>query len=1081
MAKDFKNDPIFNLYFRTADRICERHRFPKPSLYAFTPELLIQEQQERVESIALFTFQIALTHRLIQVGFFPGATTGHSFGEFAAIVASGALSFEEGLEQVIFRESILPERNALGYMIAIAASESEVETFLRSNSYVLSNLNTSNQTVISVSWDQVPVIESILVERNIKFKRLQSPQPFHSPWLEEQANKMSDWAKSTILPTFLRRNFFSSVTKEWFPIGVDIKTKIEEALGRQLVAPVDFRVQIDSLAKEFTTFIELGPRPLLQSLIQSNLNNGSQKVLFALDIISPVELPTHSKKIVTNEVSQPILRIINSIIAKFTGYQLSEIKIEDRLQEDLGIDSIKTMEISLEILDQLKLPREALSKLQRVKTVGEVAYSVQQVKSCSASFAVRTSRSQFEVFQETYIPKNISPYFSEMIQSRDPLLIDIDFHLDLDPLFKLKPDSLCDILFRFSDNKKQSSFPPVFFEKFRQLCFERKINKNTRLALISIQSAHCLASPFLAFFKALKKERQIRFVTHIIFENGYISETEQIRLAHIEIEFGRATDVKYDSSCQRFEQTLERTEIGLGKKLSGGTLIAIGGAKGITFEILKHLAKSSKWNLYLMGRSPSSDPEVETNLRELNLISPEVVYHRGDALNKTDLESFFYVAEKNHGHIDLVIQSAGIEISRSFIERSTKDDSLEFQSKVNTTQNTIECIEKFQVPVSVLFSSVIARFGNLGQSIYAAANAWAEQLWRNSSKPSSRISIQWPPWDSVGMTKKHLVSDILKDTGLSLLSKDQAGAMFDRALSNPSNLVFSQDDKFLYQGPLNDLEPLAISLTGVFPLQSKLQIEFSLSLSHFPELQDHSIEEKKILPLALTACWFQKLGEIFLNDRCRLAQFRLFRRVELTDLPQALSFQVKLHDLQGSSIQIEIRHENSLIAEGVVEKFRKFDSLLETTPQPSLTRVPRPASLRLISSHFYNPKLLFHGPNFQFLSEVDFDSNGLVRATLNFPWKRAKKSSPWWPVVSLMDAGLQLLGLWGIHKHLWYGLPVGFASASFSTDINFDEPLVWELHQPEIYDANMVGNLTLRNLQGIFQGEIRVATYQKIN
>lgn len=284
MAKQFEHDPIFKLFFQIADSFCEKADFPKPSLYAFSPKLLTQEKRDRIESIALFTFQIALTHRLIQSGHSPQCATGHSFGEFAALVTSGALSFEQGLQTVLHRESLLPERNALGYMMAIAATKEEVAVRLQKHSFVCSNLNSPTQTVISLPWDQVIPIENTLRAERVKFSRLSSPQPFHSPWLQEQANQMSARAKETLPPTFLRRNFFSGVTKNYFPLAKDVKPDLEEALGQQLVSPVDFIQQICTLSKTYQSFIEVSPRPLLVNLIKSNLTSPSSEVMFTLDL-----------------------------------------------------------------------------------------------------------------------------------------------------------------------------------------------------------------------------------------------------------------------------------------------------------------------------------------------------------------------------------------------------------------------------------------------------------------------------------------------------------------------------------------------------------------------------------------------------------------------------------------------------------------------------------------------------------------------------------------------------------------------------------------------------------------------------
>ena len=63
------------------------------------------------------------------------------------------------------------------------------------------------------------------------------------------------------------------------------------------------------------------------------------------------------------EVSAPF-KLVSDVIAKITGYQLESISLEDRFQEDLGIDSIKKTEILFTVMDRLNYRPE-----------GEVDYS----------------------------------------------------------------------------------------------------------------------------------------------------------------------------------------------------------------------------------------------------------------------------------------------------------------------------------------------------------------------------------------------------------------------------------------------------------------------------------------------------------------------------------------------------------------------------------------------------------------------------------------------------------------------------------------------------------------------------------
>jgi acyl transferase domain-containing protein len=173
--------------------------------------MLTLEELEAVESLALFTFSVAMSHKLAEEGVRPQALTGHSFGEFAGLVVSGILDFETGLSCVLSREKCLGERNKAGFMVAVNTSELKIRELLPQTKIHISNVNSLTQTVISTTWEHLQEIESTLKESEIKYKRLASPQPFHSPLLEDFASELLLPSLDTHLVTAPRTPFFSGV------------------------------------------------------------------------------------------------------------------------------------------------------------------------------------------------------------------------------------------------------------------------------------------------------------------------------------------------------------------------------------------------------------------------------------------------------------------------------------------------------------------------------------------------------------------------------------------------------------------------------------------------------------------------------------------------------------------------------------------------------------------------------------------------------------------------------------------------------------------------------------------------------
>jgi len=78
----------------------------------------------------LFYANFLFSRRII-----PKIVTGHSFGEYAVLVVSGIISFEEMFDIVYHRDFFSPEVNSLGFMIAISVDEDEIKNILKKEEF----------------------------------------------------------------------------------------------------------------------------------------------------------------------------------------------------------------------------------------------------------------------------------------------------------------------------------------------------------------------------------------------------------------------------------------------------------------------------------------------------------------------------------------------------------------------------------------------------------------------------------------------------------------------------------------------------------------------------------------------------------------------------------------------------------------------------------------------------------------------------------------------------------------------------------------------------------------------------------
>jgi malonyl CoA-acyl carrier protein transacylase len=190
---------------------------------------------------------------------------GHSLGEFAALVAAGSISAEDGLRLVALRGHLMAEMDE-GTMLAVVgadAAELAGEIAQETGTYV-ANLNAPIQIVLSGSIDAIADAERVVSGRGLKAIPLPVAGAFHSPLMEpavepfRAALSMVEFAEPSV-------TVYSAVTAEPFD---DIAKQLGDALER----PVRWSAVLEAMAGAGTgRFVEVGPGKVLTGLVKRNL------------------------------------------------------------------------------------------------------------------------------------------------------------------------------------------------------------------------------------------------------------------------------------------------------------------------------------------------------------------------------------------------------------------------------------------------------------------------------------------------------------------------------------------------------------------------------------------------------------------------------------------------------------------------------------------------------------------------------------------------------------------------------------------------------------------------------------------
>jgi [acyl-carrier-protein] S-malonyltransferase len=226
-------------------------------------------KETKVTQPAIFLHSVILAKTLGE-GFQPDMVAGHSLGEFSALVAASALSFEDGLKLVIARANAMQKACELqpSTMAAILGLADEVVENICNDIdevVVAANYNCPGQIVISGSIVGVDIACQKLTEAGAKRAlKLNVGGAFHSPLMEPARIELKEAIENvTILPPVC------PIYQNVDPTPNTDPQKIKSNLITQLTGAVKWTQTIERMITDGATeFVEVGPGNVLQGLVK---------------------------------------------------------------------------------------------------------------------------------------------------------------------------------------------------------------------------------------------------------------------------------------------------------------------------------------------------------------------------------------------------------------------------------------------------------------------------------------------------------------------------------------------------------------------------------------------------------------------------------------------------------------------------------------------------------------------------------------------------------------------------------------------------------------------------------------------
>jgi [acyl-carrier-protein] S-malonyltransferase len=225
-------------------------------------------KETKVTQPAIFLHSVLLAKTVKD--FAPEMVAGHSLGEFSALVANGALTFEDGLQLVYKRALAMQKACEMepSTMAAIVGLEDQIveEVCASVNEVVVpANYNCPGQLVISGSFAGIDKACELLTARGAKRAlKLTVGGAFHSPLMEPAREELAAAIESTtfskpVCPVYQNVNAQATSDPE----------VIKQNLIAQLTAPVRWTQTVQNMIDGgATSFTEIGPGTVLQGLVK---------------------------------------------------------------------------------------------------------------------------------------------------------------------------------------------------------------------------------------------------------------------------------------------------------------------------------------------------------------------------------------------------------------------------------------------------------------------------------------------------------------------------------------------------------------------------------------------------------------------------------------------------------------------------------------------------------------------------------------------------------------------------------------------------------------------------------------------
>ncbi|WP_086826902.1 type I polyketide synthase [Allokutzneria sp. NRRL B-24872] len=758
----------------------------------------------------------------------------------------------------------------------------------------------------------------------------------------------------------------------------------------------------------------------------------------------PVEAPALSEV----DIDAKILEVV----AERTGYPVEILNLDMELESDLGIDSIKRVEILSAFRDQTgDLPDSDIAEFAAARTLREVAEKVRNLGG--APTPAPTPKPQVKVIGElirsvpTAVPAApaglaVAGLHAGPIAVTDDgtglaeaLVAELRAHGCTAEIDAENATGL--IILNLADVAPEQAVPHLTSaimtaSAIADRCELLVTVQDTGGDFSGAQGERAWTAGLSGLARTAAREWPEAAVKALDLERGDRTPQDLAKVIARELlEGGPDLDVGLRADGTRNAlhvrpQPLKTNETATITKES--VIVATGGARGVTAASLIELAKRHQPRIVLLGRTtlkvepggltahtdePSlvralaaagqADPaalsaqakdilagrEVHQTITALENAGSKVRYTAVDVRDETALTDVLTQVRADWGPITGIVHGAGVLADKHLADKDAAQVERVLSTKIDALRTLLRSTVDDPVQVLFLFSSVAGLFGNAGQADYAVANEVLDQVAAAELARGPGRAVRSVDWGPWhGGMVTPQLAELFTGNGVPLIPVEAGAAAFADELLRPS-------------------APSRVCLAqqdGEAPSPPTAPTEVVVNERRNPYLVDHTINGTTVLPVVMAVEWFTRAAA----HPVTLRNFRVLRKIAVADY-------------QGDGSRLTVRNNGGDVelCDGVPHMRATLAASTAARDWPELADTTSP-----FVPDLYDGYALFHGPQFQSLRKLTCVNESGASAEIVGATELEWPDEAWRTDVPALDGMLQLACVWAGVKLRSASLPM---------------------------------------------------------